>query len=129
MKYSLGPLPVSLATCQGSLVKSNKTKLMNFLESGFEVPPHIEAPPNESVWIIDGMALLQQIKYRGVTLTGLLADHLLRTLLPSDRSNGSKFVHFVTDSYMNNSIKNAERVKSSCGVELMKIYANEQKCP
>ncbi|KAJ8048475.1 hypothetical protein HOLleu_00804 [Holothuria leucospilota] len=129
MKYSLGPLPLSLATCQGSLVKSNKAKLMNFFEGGPEVPPHIEAPPNESVWIIDGMALLQQIKCSGITF-GVLADQILRMLLSFARSNGSKFVHFVTDRYMNNSIKNAERVKrGSCGVELIKIYADEQSVP
>ncbi|KAJ8048480.1 hypothetical protein HOLleu_00812 [Holothuria leucospilota] len=75
------------------------------------------------------MALLQQIKYSGITF-GVLPDQILRMLLFFARSNGSKFVHFVRDRYMNNSIKNAERVKrGSCGVELIKIYADEQSVP
>ena len=33
LQYSLGPLPLALATVDGSLAKANKTKILGLLES------------------------------------------------------------------------------------------------
>ena len=60
MGYSLGPLPWSLALPDGSLVKTNKSKLLHLPKEGVE-PLH--GNPSEA-WIIDGMAVLQALQGR-----------------------------------------------------------------
>ena len=54
--YELGPLPWSLATGDGSLTKTAKSKLLNLLEDGIE--PAEDIPPNAAI-MIDAMAVLQ----------------------------------------------------------------------
>lgn len=57
LTYSLGPLPQSLADFDGSLVKTNKAKLMHTLEEDINPPPTVRDIPDGSVWIWDAMAL------------------------------------------------------------------------
>ena len=58
LEFNLGPLPLALATLDGSLTKTNKAKLLSLLEA--DVPPLVSVPAN-AVWIVDGMAILQSI--------------------------------------------------------------------
>ena len=60
LSHSLNQFPLSLATSEGGLVKTNKSKLLHVLEDAPDISPHVEVP-KESVWIVDGMAMLQQI--------------------------------------------------------------------
>ena len=41
LTHSLGPLPVSLANCNGSLVKTNEAKLLHFLERAVDPLPTV----------------------------------------------------------------------------------------
>ena len=59
LKYTLGPLPWSLATPERLYVKTSKSKPAEVLEK--DVDPCAEEP-DASVYILDGMALLQSIK-------------------------------------------------------------------
>ena len=59
LKYTLGPLPWSLATPEGLYVKISKFKLAEVLDQ--DVDPCAEEP-DASVYILDGIALLQSIK-------------------------------------------------------------------
>ena len=56
--YELGPVPWSIASVNGSLVKTAKSKLLELLEKN--VPP-AENVPSDAAWMIDAMALLQGI--------------------------------------------------------------------
>ena len=58
LSYSLGPLPWSIALADGSLVKNNKAKLLQFLEK--DMLP-LDTVAAGTTWIIDGMALLQSM--------------------------------------------------------------------
>lgn len=62
LTYSLGPLPQSIANFDGSLVKTNKAKLMHILEEDISPPATVRDIPDGSVWIWDAMALVQQLK-------------------------------------------------------------------
>ncbi|KAJ8034971.1 hypothetical protein HOLleu_22027 [Holothuria leucospilota] len=75
------------------------------------------------------MALLQQLKNLPATF-GLLAGHVLDILLKLAKSNNSTCLHFVTDRYLDHSIKSAEREKrSSGGTEIFRTYSDDQNVP
>ncbi len=84
LSYTLGPLPQSPANFDGSLVKTNKAKLMHSLEEDISPPPTVRDIPDGSVWIWDAMALVQQLKPQPTF--GLYADHVLRTLSQSSHA-------------------------------------------
>ena len=56
--YSLSPFPQSLASFDGSLVKTNKAKLMHILEDEISPTTEVSVIPDGSVWIWDAMALV-----------------------------------------------------------------------
>ena len=58
-EYSLGPLPWPLASTDGSLGKTDKSKLMESLMTHIEL---VEDVPPTSAIIVDGMAVLQSLK-------------------------------------------------------------------
>ena len=66
--YELGPLPWSLATGDGSLTKTGKSKILNLLEDGIE--PAEDIPPNAAK-MIDAMAVLQALVKPAATFGGL----------------------------------------------------------
>ena len=124
--YSLGPFPQSLASFDGSLVKTNKAKLMHILEDEISPTTEVSVIPDGSVWIWDAMALVQQLKPQPTF--GLFAEHVLRTLVQSAKATKSTEVHFVCDRYSNLSVKNAERGRQSeQGYQKIRIYRHEQK--
>ena len=57
LEYTLGPVPWSLASLDGSLAKTAKSKLTDSLEKEV-LPADVEEC---SVWLFDGMALLQSL--------------------------------------------------------------------
>ena len=100
--YPLGPILWSIATADGSLVKSNKAQLLHHLEGLFDSNPN---PPMENcTYIVDGNAHIQAMSHVPVTF-GELSIQIFNSL-PKAR-----IVHFVTDSYNDNSIKNFERTR------------------
>jgi hypothetical protein len=108
-EYPLGPVPWSLGTADGGLVKTNKSQLMHCLEE--KVDCLIETPAHHSTYVIDGNALLHAMVSLPATFAEL-ATTILQTLPQSCP------VHFVTDTYKTNSIKDFERqnrgVSSNC---------------
>ena len=59
LSHPLGPLPWSLATINGSLAKTPKSKLVLVLEK--DVAP-LDEEPDATLWILDAMAILQSIR-------------------------------------------------------------------
>ena len=101
--YPLGPIPWSLATADGSFIKTNKAQLMHHLEDQSPAPVDSAEVANCTV-IIDGNAFLRSLVRLPETF-GEMAKLVISTL-PKGKS-----VHFVTDSYQPDSIKQAERLR------------------
>ena len=103
-EYPLGPIPWAIATAGGGMTKTNKAKLMHHLES-------LGTPCNETnntlknaITIVDGNALLQAVNRVPETFEDLSLQ--VFNCLPH-----SNVVHFVTDSYKADSIKQCERAR------------------
>ncbi|CAC5360780.1 unnamed protein product [Mytilus coruscus] len=108
LQFELGPLPWSLANVDGTPVKTNKSVLAGLLEKGVE---QMQAIPEESMWIFDGMAVIQSI-----------------TRIPI--SKRAPRIDFVTDQYPTISIKNLERDRRSLGGQIITIISRpSQSCP
>ena len=103
--YPLGPIPWSLASSLGGLVKTNKESLMHELEKGV-IP--LAIIPNNHCSIIDGMALVRKLSVVGKTF-----DEYGDSFFDAARllSKGAGRIDIVFDVYRDQSIKNAERTR------------------
>jgi hypothetical protein len=90
--YSLCPFPCSLATNEGDLVKTVKSKLLSTVEE------EVHIPIGEKAYIVDRMAMLQTIKEVPDTF-GALATRLLAKVVNIVISFCSKRLDFVCDRY------------------------------
>lgn len=123
-KHSLGPLPWSLSSTDGTLGKTDKSKLLELLTN--QVEP-AEDVPSTAAWIVDGMAILHSLKEIPSTFKDL-AVTILDVIAPP--STMAARIDFVTDRYLATSIKNTERTKrSSQGSLKIKVTGPAQKCP
>ena len=121
--YELGPVPWSLATPDGGLVKTDKSCLLHFLESGTQ--PVEDVPPMAAL-ILDGMAVLQTTRPTGDTFSPL-ADQVFRYATQGLISGGR--VDFV-DRYLPLSIKLSEREhRAAAGMQRVKINQPNQRLP
>lgn len=129
LKYNLCTIPQSLANYDGSMCKTNKAVMMQHLES-LSNPPTIHPATAMSATVIDGMALLQQLKDVPSTF-GELAIGILKRAIALANQDGSNRVDFVTDTYPEISIKGCERKKRSAqkGFQRIKITGPNQKTP
>ena len=130
LSHSLSPCPPAICKQDGCLVKNNKAALLHQLENLPESSPTLD-PPQESVWIIDGMALLQCLIPSKMPATmGQLAKKILKDAVYLARSTKSDVVHFVTDTYPSVSIKGAERKRrAASGSQRIKIANQDQPVP
>ena len=99
LQFELGPLPWSLSNVDGTPVKTNKSVLAGLLEKGVE---QMQAIPEESMWIFDGMAVIQSITRIPSTFSDL-ANVVFKTILSV--SKRAPRIDFVTDQYPTISIK------------------------
>ena len=90
--YLLGPVPWSLASADGSLCKTVKSKLLESLIDGVE--PAEDIPPTAKL-IVDGMAVLQSIKNVPETFEQVAAT-IFDTAVP--HRSLARRVDFVTDT-------------------------------
>ena len=104
LQHPLGLLPFSLATSSGLPRKTNKAQLGRELERLIEPTTHITSP---SVYLIDGMALVQKLKVSDHMTFGQIADAALSRVL--QEGGNSKRIDVVFDAYNAISIKPAER--------------------
>ena len=103
LKYSLGPIAWSLATPEGSIYKSVKSKLLNELEDRI---PVLSAIPPKNARIYDGMCIIHQLSTSLETF-GDLSERVLERIT----SNDTFHIFFVTNQYWKHSIKSCERKK------------------
>ena len=122
MRESTGTLPWWIALAYGSLVKTNKAKLLQFLEK--DMLP-LDTIATGATWIIDGVALLQSIKNIPATFKEI-AGILLKALMIRNASR----IDFVTARYPDMSIKNTERnQRAAKGSLSVKITDRNQRRP
>ena len=110
LKYSLRPFPSSLATSEGDLVKTAKSKLLQTIEEEVQ-DASVDLPAvEEKAYILDAMAVLQTLSVLPATFCDL-AINLLVTIVNMAVFSNCKRVDSVCDRYPSQSIKNMERVK------------------
>lgn len=102
MMYPLNPFPWSLATSDGSLMKTNKAVLLHKLEGDNAISSR--QPEISDTHVIDGNALLQSL----VGLPDTFGELALKVFMCLPTTN---IVHFVTDRYDASSIKDVERLR------------------
>ena len=110
LSFPLGPVPWALATADGMPVKTDKSKLLHYIESPIEVTP--ERPKDDVVYVFDGNALLQSLTNIPDTFEGV-AETVFNQLQKVNR------VDFVTDTYHPQSIKSYERQRRGSGPTFM----------
>ena len=124
LHYELGPVPWSLATPDGGLVKTDKSCLLHLLESGTQ--PVEDVPPKAAL-ILDGMAVLQTTRPTDDTFSHLV-DQVFRYATQGLISGGR--VDFVVDRYLPLSIKSSERERrAAAGMQRVKTNQPDQRLP
>lgn len=116
--YPLTPVPLSLAHIDGSMLKTDKSKLLRKLES----LTNNLSPASVDTTVVDAMCLIQSLVELPTTYGGI-AQVILRRL-----SSLSPQVDFVTDTYIQPSIKDFERESRGTGLNA-KIGGPHQKRP
>ena len=106
MKYTLGPLPLAIATPEGLPVKTVKATLLKLLETGVEHIHNKQVSP-DSVWIYDGRAIIHSVKMDTIITYEQLALKIFSIITWGSSSNGR--IDRVIDTYPTISIKNVER--------------------
>ena len=97
--FPLTPVPLSLGHVDGSMNKTEKSKLQDHLKLKCDVTP----PSHIDLCIVDAMFLIHTLMELPSTYGGL-AEMILNMLCKM-----AKTVHFVCDSYVYPSIKDIER--------------------
>ena len=122
MRYEFGVLPLSLANYDGTLCKTQKSKLFKHLQTAI---PETEAIPEDCPKIFDGMVLLQKLPPTLATF-GDISDYLLKKIL----NGGSRIAFFVTDFYLENSVKSMEKDRiAATGSLRVKVMRRDQAAP
>ena len=122
LAYELGPLPLSISNYDGSLRKTQKSKLFQHLESSIV---SCVAIPENCPQIFDGMVLLQKLPKMLKTF-GDISDYILKKVLRGP----ARAAFFVTDYYLEDSIKSMEwDSRSTHGTIRMKVVRRKQAIP
>lgn len=121
LSYPLLELPMSLSHVDGSLTKTDKSKLMSKLESISESTP----PETVDVVIVDAMFYMHILQEIPDTY-GEVAERILKDLCRHE----AKRIDFVCDTYNAPSIKDVEHASRSHGRESTYcITGSDQKRP
>ncbi|KAL1251048.1 hypothetical protein QQF64_018844 [Cirrhinus molitorella] len=128
LSYSLGTVSYPLSSSDGSLAKTNKSSLMEVLETKGGDCLVDKLPANGAI-LFDGMAVIQAIRSIPSTF-GELADTILQYIVKLALKHNCTRIDFVIDRYLEMSIKNLERSRrAGGGTQLVKIYGRDQKTP
>ena len=122
LAHPLGPLPWSLGNCDGTLKKTSKSTLARQREKNVSLA---EAIPQPSTCIIDGMNLVQKVHSENKTFAEV-SDAIFMWALHTGTE--SSRIDVVFDVYLDESVKNAERVNrgSDSGILFSNIVAGHK---
>ncbi len=118
LSYPLTPVPLSLAHVDGSLNKTDKAKLLHFIEGRIVSCP----PPSIDVNVIDAMFMIHSLVALPITY-GELAKEILQKICIHPR------VDFVCDNSIQPSIKDIERGRRGAQEVNISITGPSQKRP
>lgn len=104
LEFPLSPMPWSMATPDGMPASTDKAQLLHLLEKECIVPPLRALTKN--IAIIDAMGMLRAQVKRPKTFGEMYTQ--IFNQLPFGRND---VVHFVTDTYKENSIKDMQHIK------------------
>ena len=108
LSYELPPVPYSLSYQDGSLRKITKSVLSSIVEKEVNVAPRLPVSPLETVYILDGMAMVQMTKSGGTSTFGdLCLKYFTIFTVPLSLHNYLES-HIVFDQYIETSIKAGE---------------------
>ena len=105
LKYPLGEVPLSLCNADGSMRKTNKSKLLKRILSRVDSSDARDFPKENTALMIDPMALFRTMSSIPSTFERLAWKVL------SLNPKGYRRVDLVADCYFETSIKDAERTK------------------
>jgi len=118
-QYPLTPIPLALAHVDGSINKTDKSKLLHKLEGMVES----EKPGDIDVTLVDAMFLLHTLLNLPPTFGGVAEVILRRLCEMSPRTD------LVCDTYITPSIKEAERNRRGSEEMTFAVTGPEQKRP
>ena len=125
LTYSLGPIPWSLATGNGGFVKSVKSNLLDTIEKDVD-DAMVDALPVDCVRVFDGMVIIQQLASMSFETFGEMSEYVLKRII----SHPGKIVYFVTDQYLDDSLKGSERQRrAASGSIRVQLSRRHQKRP
>ena len=121
LQYSLGPVAWALANGDGTIHKTVKSKVLNILKPKMETvqPP---TPVEGGAVIFNGMCFIQQLP-PGLNTFGDISDLILKQIT----SNHAQQVYFITDQYLENSIKSCERNQRGASGDVGKTAARRNQ--
>lgn len=112
LSYSLGTVSYPLANTDGSLAKTDKSALLDLLETkGGDCL--VDKVPADGAILFDGMAVIQAIQSRTNTF-GELAETILQYIVKLALQHKCSRIDFVIDQYPEMSIKKSRTVMKSC---------------
>ena len=121
--YELCPVPWSIATVDGSFVKTPKSKLLDSLKKHV---PLTENVPSDAAWMIDAMESLQEITAVPSTFADLA--YKVFEMVTASFLLGSVRIDFVIGRYPAISIKSCERSqRAKQGIVKIRVANRSQK--
>lgn len=122
LKFSLGPVAWSLANVDGTIFKTVKSRLFDEIEKDLK---HTTESVSSGIYIYDRMCLIQQLQ-QPLNTFGDVSDTILRRIT----SNNVSRIFFVTDQYLDGSIKSCERDnRAKVGSIRISAQRRNQKVP
>ena len=125
LSYPLSQVPLSLCNADGSMRKAVKSKLVQCILSRANDEETLDESPREnSTLVVDYIALIRTMVGISDTFEELAMQVVKSVLVPK----GYQRVDFVADTYLLNSIKNAERAKRGMSSKIL-IASSKSKVP
>ena len=104
--HPITSVPLSIANADSTLRQSEKASLQRFLVNESQCVKSV--PPQNAVWIVDGMAAVRSLKPKPTYRAWM--NSLINFITPEVQVNANE-VHIVNDSYFEKSVKNETRRK------------------
>ena len=119
LTYPLTPVPLSLSHVDGTMLKTDKSKLYSVLE-----PNKKSDPPVANETVIDASFFL----YLQMNLPSTFGG-VARAILSKVMNHNGSVIHYVTDKWLSPSIKDSERVGRNSSDQTDEIKGPNQKRP
>ena len=128
MTYDLSPISCALTHQDGTLRKNSKCQLACIIEKLVNVVPRLQIPPENAVYILDGMAVVQMTKSGGATTFGELAAKYYSIFSSPLSTHKCNCIHVVFDQYLETSIKAGERSRRGTS-SVLEVYIGGPSTP